>query len=292
MSLAAGCATGIGASFVLCTSSLDRKLLAYTMSFSAGVMIYVSLVEVISVSNEYFARGQPAATAYALATLSFFAGVLLMSVVDAIVHRMFDAISGESHSHHALETHAPASSSGDEESNLNAGATDEFDDEGGASIRALAHVTEKKRLLMMSAVVSYVASFHSVSAGAPLAIAIAIHNIPEGLAVAMPLLYATKNRSRAIGLGALSGMSEPFGALLASLVANENSSTNAFGGMFGLTGGMMVYVCVAELLPAAWGEKGVSREGITFAFFAGCAVMAASLVLEKIASATSGGEAS
>ena len=303
MSLAAGCATGIGASFVLCTSSLDRKLLAYTMSFSAGVMIYVSLVEVISVSNEYFARGQPAATAYALATLSFFAGVLLMSVVDAIVHRMFDAISGESHSHHALETHAPASSSGDEESNLNAGATDEFDDEGGASIRALAHVTEKKRLLMMSAVVStaivlhnipegmatYVASFHSVSAGAPLAIAIAIHNIPEGLAVAMPLLYATKNRSRAIGLGALSGMSEPFGALLASLVANENSSTNAFGGMFGLTGGMMVYVCVAELLPAAWGEKGVSREGITFAFFAGCAVMAASLVLEKIASATSGG---
>ena len=156
---------------------------------------------------------------------------------------------------------------------------------------------------MMSAVVStaivlhnipegmatYVASFHSVSAGAPLAIAIAIHNIPEGLAVAMPLLYATKNRSRAIGLGALSGMSEPFGALLASLVANENSSTNAFGGMFGLTGGMMVYVCVAELLPAAWGEKGVSREGITFAFFAGCAVMAASLVLEKIASATSGG---
>merc|ERR1739848_708050 len=106
---------------------------------------------------------------------------------------------------------------------------------------------------------TYVASFHSESAGAPLAIAIAIHNIPEGLAVAMPLLYATNNRGRAIGLGALSGMSEPFGALLASLVANERSSTFAFGGMFGLTGGMMVYVCIAELLPAAWAERGVNR---------------------------------
>merc|ERR1739848_17056 len=108
---------------------------------------------------------------------------------------------------------------------------------------------------------TYVASFHSESAGAPLAIAIAIHNIPEGLAVAMPLLYATNNRGRAIGLGALSGMSEPFGALLASLVANERSSTFAFGGM-------MVYVCIAELLPAAWAEKGVSREQLTSAFFA------------------------
>lgn len=130
---------------------------------------------------------------------------------------------------------------------------------------------------------TYVASFHSVSAGAPLAIAIAIHNIPEGLAVAMPLLYATGNRPRAILLGALSGMSEPFGAVLASFVANEHSSTLAFGGMFGMTGGMMTYVCLAELLPAAWAEKGVKRESLTGAFFAGCAVMALSLVIEKLA---------
>ena len=129
----------------------------------------------------------------------------------------------------------------------------------------------------------YVASFHSVEAGAPLAIAIAIHNIPEGLAVAMPLLYATKSRTRAITLGALSGLSEPLGALLASLVANEHSSTFSFGGMFGLTGGMMVYVCIAELLPSAWAEKGVSRASLTAAFFAGCAVMASSLVIEKLA---------
>ena len=69
-------------------------------------------------------------------------------------------------------------------------------------------------------------------------------------------------------------MSEPFGAVLASLVANEQSSDQAFGSMFGLTGGMMLYVCIAELLPAAYGEKGVSRDAVTVAFFLGCAVMA------------------
>jgi ZIP family zinc transporter len=91
------------------------------------------------------------------------------------------------------------------------------------------------------------------------------------------------SRAKAVGLGALSGMSEPFGAFLASLVANEASSPAAFGAMFGLTGGMMVYVCIAELLPAAFTEKGVSREAVTAAFLAGCLVMAASLVTEKYA---------
>ena len=184
MSLGAGLATGIGATFVLCTGSLNRRLLACTMSFSAGVMVYVSFVEVISVSNEYFGKGYPPAVAYAFATLSFFAGVLIMAVVDAIVHRMFDAISGE-HSHASGEAHgsggsgsaqhahvlvggAEGGAEGDEESLC--GVRDDaelFEDEGGSSIRALAHVRERKRLLMMSAVVCT---------------AIVLHNIPEGMA--------------------------------------------------------------------------------------------------------------
>ena len=101
----------------------------------------------------------------------------------------------------------------------------------------MTRVHERAKLLRMAAVVSaaivlhnlpegmatYVASFHSVSAGAPLAIAIAIHNIPEGLAVAMPIFYGTGSRWRAVFFGTLSGFSEPFGALLASLIANEHS---------------------------------------------------------------------
>ena len=64
MSLGAGMATGVGASFVLCTSTLDRRLLACTMAFSAGVMIYVSLVEVVGVSTEYFEKALKPPLAY------------------------------------------------------------------------------------------------------------------------------------------------------------------------------------------------------------------------------------
>jgi len=317
LSLGAGMATGIGASFVLCTSSLNRTLLACTMSFSSGVMIYVSLVEVISVSNEYFSRTLSSPYAYASATASFFSGVVAMAVIDRCVHLVFDSVTSKSLKHRA-ETVSPqegASSSGcalrnaDEEAGLcradhhghehHEHEHHGHEDESAGSIIAVASIAERRRLLMMSAVVSaaivlhnipegmatYVASFHSVSAGLPLAIAIAIHNIPEGLAIAMPVFYATKSRSRAIALGTLSGFSEPFGAVLASLVANENSSNSSFGFTFGLTAGMMSYVCLAELLPAAFGEAGVARETIVLAFFLGCAVMASSIVIEKFATA-------
>jgi ZIP family zinc transporter len=318
MSLGAGMATGVGASLVMCTRTLDRGLLAYTLAFSAGVMSYVSLVEVVGVSTEYFEHGYASHVAYALGTASFFAGVTIMAIVDRVVHTVFDAIAaghGHAHGHAHGHGHGHVASSasgapgpgsrggGEEEAGMlheETPPSDLFEDEGGASIRAVAHIEERRRLLMMASVVSsaivlhnipegmatYVASFHSISAGAPLAVAIAIHNIPEGLAVAVPIAYATKNNARAVGLGALSGLSEPFGALLASLVANENSSTGVFGAMFGLTGGMMMYVWIAELLPAAYSERGVPREAVTAAFFGGCLVMAASLVIEKYAAAT------
>ena len=74
MSLGAGMSTGIGAAFILCTTSINPTLLASTMAFSSGVMLYVSLVEVIGVANEHLAKQHSAAEAYALATLAFFAG--------------------------------------------------------------------------------------------------------------------------------------------------------------------------------------------------------------------------
>ena len=170
-----------------------------------------------------------------------------------------------------------------------------LEEEDAAAILRVAGIQESRRLLMMASVVAaaivlhnipegmatFVASYHSVASGLPLAVAIAIHNIPEGLAVAMPVYHGTGSKAKAVALGTLSGFSEPFGALLASLVATEDSTPGVFGGMFGLTAGMMCFVCINELLPAAYAERGVSRTAVTAAFFGGCAVMATSLVVEK-----------
>merc|ERR1711907_664823 len=62
--------------------------------------------------------------------------------------------------------------------------------------------------------VTYLAYTQDEAVGVALAIGIAIHNIPEGLCVAMPLLYATGRRFYSFMWGTLSGLTEPFGALI------------------------------------------------------------------------------
>ena len=107
--------------------------------------------------------------------------------------------------------------------------------------------------------------------------AIAIHNIPEGIAVAIPLYYATKSRAKAFGFGVLSGLAEPLGAILGYLVLRPFMNDTILGITFAAVAGIMVYISIDSLLPAArqYGSGQLAIYGV----IAGMAVMAASLVL-------------
>ena len=196
ISLGAGLSTGFGAALIFMTTSLNRALLAGTLAFSAGVMIYVSLVEVIGVSTEYFNKGYPESLSFALATASFFGGVLIMAVVDRMVHIIFAVVTSSTpavdRSSDSMAFSSAANDSGARRRDRDGDRSDS--EEEGLAIEAVGRIAERRRLLAMSAVVSaaivlhnipegmatYVASFHSVSSGLPLAAAIAVHNIPEG----------------------------------------------------------------------------------------------------------------
>jgi zinc transporter ZupT len=99
---------------------------------------------------------------------------------------------------------------------------------------------------------TFVAAMADASLGAAIAVAIAVHNIPEGVCVAMPVYYATKSKTKAFFWATLSGISEPIGALFGYAVLHGNVSNIAYGFMFGIVAGMMVYISLAELLPAAY----------------------------------------
>ena len=99
---------------------------------------------------------------------------------------------------------------------------------------------------------TFVAVLEDPKIGAILAVAIGIHNIPEGFCVALPIYYATGNRKKAFWWGALSGMSEPVGALLGWLILANSFSDAIYGLMFGLVAGMMVMISLKELLPTAY----------------------------------------
>jgi ZIP family zinc transporter len=126
---------------------------------------------------------------------------------------------------------------------------------------------------------TFVAALASPSAGIAIAIAIALHNIPEGIVVAMPIYYATGSRWKGFAWSSVSAVAEPIGGLLGyTILAGNGMHPLVYGIMFGVVAGMMVYISIRELLPTALRYDPEDRYA-TLAFVGGCVVMAASLLL-------------
>jgi zinc transporter ZupT len=128
---------------------------------------------------------------------------------------------------------------------------------------------------------TFVAALDDPKVGAVLATAIAIHNIPEGLCVALPIFYATGNRTNAFLWALLSGASEIVAALLGWAILANSFSETIYGILFGFVAGMMVVITTRELLPTAHFYDPEDTV-VTYSFIAGMIVMAASLVLFAI----------
>lgn len=125
---------------------------------------------------------------------------------------------------------------------------------------------------------TFVSALNDPKVGAVLAVAIGIHNIPEGLCVALPIYYATGNRWKAFGWALVSGISEPFAALLGWAVLANSFSNVMYAILFGGVAGMMVIISSRELLPTAH-RYDPEDTVVTFSFIAGMVIMALSLVL-------------
>ena len=126
-------------------------------------------------------------------------------------------------------------------------------------------------------IATFASAMDDPTLGIAIAIAVAIHNIPEGLAVSVPIYYATGSRSKAFLWSLLSGLAEPAGALLAWLVLAPLMTPALMGSILAAVAGIMVFISMDELLPAAreYGEAHTAIYGIV----TGMAVMAISMLL-------------
>jgi len=128
-------------------------------------------------------------------------------------------------------------------------------------------------------IATFAAALNDPSLGVAIAIAVAIHNIPEGIAVSVPIYYATKSRKKAFWLSFSSGLAEPIGAIVAYLLLMPFLAQSAMimGVVFGIVAGIMVFISIDELLPAAreYGEHHLSIYGLVM----GMMVMAVSLII-------------
>jgi len=250
----AGLFTGVGGLIAIFKKNPDKNFLAMCISFSAGVMIYISFVEILHHSHESLEYAYGYDLGFALATLTFFGGIGFMAIIDKLIP----------HGEDIANTMA-----------LQSDLTSEKDK------RAL------KRMGIMMAIaiaihnfpeglVTFTAAIHDPSLGIAIAIAIAIHNIPEGIAIAAPIHYATGSRKKALAYSALSGLTEPLGALVAFVFIMHVFNEAVLGFVFAAVGGIMVYISFKQLLPTA---IRICKHGrVILALFAGMAVMAVSLI--------------
>ena len=225
LTLGAGLATGIGSAIAFFARRTNKRLLSFSLGLSGGVMIYVSFVELFQQANLSLTAEWGVRTGTAVTVASFFAGILLIGVIDRLVPSFENP-----HEAHMVE---------------------EMDNQ-----------PRNPHLMRM---------------GVMTALAIGIHNFPEGIAVSIPIFYATGDRRKAFRLSLLSGLAEPVGAVLAWLVLMPFMSPTLMGCILAGVAGIMVFISIDELLPAAreYGEAHISIYGVV----TGMAVMAASLIL-------------
>jgi zinc transporter, ZIP family len=280
LTLFAGLATGIGSIFAFLTKRTNYRFLSIATGFSAGVMLYVSFIEIFFKGAEELLVAYGAPLGDWVNVGAFFAGILFIGLIDNLIPEK----QNPHEVHSAQETaqlHAAPATAQCAEPSPKQSADDENDDLMRTGLfTALAIGIHN----FPEGLATFLAALQDPALGVAIAIAIALHNIPEGISVAVPIFYATGDRRKAFIYSLLSGLAEPVGALVAYaalrlFVGGPEGviPPQIMGILFAGIAGIMVYISVDELLPTsrAYGKGHDSIYGL----IGGMAVMALSLLL-------------
>jgi len=257
LTLFAGLATGIGSAIAFFARQTNTKFLSLSLGFSAGVMIYVSMIEIFVKAQSALSSVYGARSGAWLTTAAFFSGIFLIALIDKLVPNIENP-----HEIRSVEDMA-------------------IDHPQDRAMKLMRMGTFTAIAIAIhnfpEGLATFAAALSDPAIGYSIAIAIAIHNIPEGISVSVPIYYATGSKKKAFYYSFLSGVSEPLGALIGYLVLYQFFSDAVFGFLFAMVAGIMVFISLDELLPSAqrYGEHHLSIYGLVL----GMMVMAMSLLL-------------
>lgn len=259
LTLFAGLSTGIGSAMAYFSNRTNTKFLSAALGFSAGVMIYVSFVEIFPKAREALTAEWGVVAGTWATVVGFFAGIGLIGAIDRLVPSFENP--------HAVRKVEDL----------------EYDPAGVERDQNLYRMGMMAALAIAihnfpEGMATFTAALKDPFLGLPIAVAIAIHNIPEGIAVAVPIYFATGSRRKAFTLSFLSGLSEPVGALVGFVLLFFFMSEALFGVVFAMVAGIMVFISLDELLPAAR-EYSEHPHFAVYGMVSGMMVMAVSLLL-------------
>lgn len=255
LTLFAGLSTGIGSCIAFISKSTDRKFLSFALGLSAGVMIYISFMEIVYQARLELGTLLGGRRGDSVTAIAFFVGMFIAGFIDKMVpeaenpHELHNVeeLADDSHHHHKLQRMG--------------------------LMTALAIAIHN----FPEGIATFMSAIDSPQTGIAIAVAIAIHNIPEGIAVSVPIYAATGSKRKAFWYSLLSGLAEPLGALVAFAVLLPFMTPVLLNSTFAAVAGIMIYISLDELLPAAreYGFHHISIYGMV----TGMAVMALSLIL-------------
>lgn len=246
--LAAALATTLGAFTVFTSRESNPRVLAFGLAFAGGAMVYISMVEIFWKSMSSFSDIFPDKIAYSHATLAFFAGIMLLVLIDRLIPNPHNELTSPDNK--------------DKEKLGRLGFL--------AAIAITAHNFPE-------GMATFFATLEDPVVGSSLAVAIGVHNVPEGISIAIPVYYATNSKKLTFIACFLSGLAEPVGALIGYLILSQFLTPFVFGSVFGIIAGAMVFLAMDELLPTA--KRYSSGHDTVYGMVIGMAVIALSLVL-------------
>jgi len=255
----AGLSTAIGGCIAFIVKPDNLKTLSVGLGFSAGVMIFLSFMDILPAAEEMLTVNFPNKVEW-LVLCGFIFGMIIAAVIDYFIpdHIDTDMIFGKkTHTspikHHMVSEEVLHSHHGD----------------------AHAINSKLKRAGIFTAIAicvhnfpegmaTFLASTQDLTLGISVGIAIAIHNIPEGIAVALPVYHATGKRRYAMLYSSLSGLTEPIGALIGVFLFQLFVPNILMGLLFAAVAGIMIYISFDTLLPLAkeYGNWHLSMVGI------------------------------
>lgn len=267
----AGLTTMLGTVMLFFTKKTNTKFLSASLGFSAGAMIFISFVDIIPKAYDQLQSAYNDRMAFGMTMLAFFLGMVIMGIIDKFIP--------EDNNPHEM-----ASEKSIEDVFLKSEEIEETKD-----IKEIDRSSLKKMGVFAAlaiaihnfpeGIATFISTAKEPALGIPIAIAIAIHNIPEGISVAVPVFYGTGSKKEAFLYSFISGIAEPLGGLFAYLIFMNNASDSMIGFIFSVVAGIMAFISLDELLPAAeeYGNHHTTIYGTVLGMF----FMALSLFLLK-----------
>ncbi len=243
----AGLSTSIGGVIAIFSKNTNKKFLAFSLGISAGVMLYVSFMELFAKAIAAMTASYGAKLGTSLAATGFFCGMFLAAFIDKFIPEpdMVSAAGGRTSESKLMRT---------------------------GLVTALALGIHN----FPEGMATFVSALQSPVMAIPIVVAIAIHNIPEGIAVAVPIYFATGNKKKAFLYTVASGIAEPIGAIVGYLILMPYISELVNAYVFAVVAGLMVFISVDELIPTAREYSGGHLA--VYGLVAGMIVMAISLI--------------